>query len=383
MRAALCLKPVARPRGRDASRGPDRPVRRAASLWLRETLMLDLEFTHEQDMLRDMVRGLCSEFSPLERVRELEDDPDGIARDLWRRFGELGLCGPDGLRERGRLGHEPHRRGCALRGAGALPGAAPPLRELRAGRGCHRGSRHPLPAGRAAGRHSVGRHHRHVAWLEPGGGYKPRGVQLAARADGDGFVLDGSKAHVPFTAAADLLVVLARTGDGDADIDLFVVPADASGLSIEQRMSISSDTQHLVTFDCVPVPGSARLGAPDSEAGTGWSAWQRTMHAGAILAAAQAVGGAVYALEITVGIRQDETPVRQGPGRVPSHLALPGRRPHRPRRRPAADVRGGLGPQHRPLHRAPGSHGQAVRLPHLSRHHGHMPASVRRDRLHS
>ncbi len=44
-------------------------------------------------MLRDMVRGLCAEFSPLERVRELEDDPDGIARDLWQRFGDLGLCG--------------------------------------------------------------------------------------------------------------------------------------------------------------------------------------------------------------------------------------------------------------------------------------------------
>ena len=56
-------------------------------------MILDLDFTPEQDMLRDMVSGLCGELSPLERVRELEDDPDGIARDLWARFGELGLCG--------------------------------------------------------------------------------------------------------------------------------------------------------------------------------------------------------------------------------------------------------------------------------------------------
>ena len=261
--------------------------------------MLDLEFTHEQDMLREMVRGLCGEFSPLERVRALEDDPDGIARDLWQRFGDLGLCGLmvpesaggsgmsliDGVvlyEELGRsLAPLPHFVSCVL-AAGAVVEAGTPTQqdELLA----------LIASGEAIAT---------VAWLEPGGGYKPRGVQLSARADSEGFVLDGSKAHVPFAAAADVLVVLARTGSGDADIDLFMVPADASGLSIEQRMSISSDTQYLVTFDRVPVPGTARLGASGSEAGTGWSAWQRTMHAGAILAAAQAVGGAAYALEIT------------------------------------------------------------------------------------
>ena len=261
--------------------------------------MLDLEFTHEQDMLREMVRGLCGEFSPLERVRALEDDPDGIARDLWQRFGDLGLCGLmvpesaggsgmsliDGVvlyEELGRsLAPLPHFVSCVL-AAGAVVEAGTPTQqdELLA----------LIASGEAIAT---------VAWLEPGGGYKPRGVQLSARADSEGFVLDGSKAHVPFAAAADVLVVLARTGSGDADIDLFIVPADASGLSIEQRMSISSDTQYLVTFDRVPVPGTARLGASGSEAGTGWSAWQRTMHAGAILAAAQAVGGAAYALEIT------------------------------------------------------------------------------------
>ena len=263
--------------------------------------MLDLDFTHEQDMLRDMVRGLCGEFSPLERVRALEDDPDGIARDLWQRFGDLGLCGLmvpesaggsgmsliDGVvlyEELGRsLAPLPHFVSCVL-AAGAVIEAGTPTQqdELLA----------LIASGEAIAT---------VAWLEPGGGYKPRGVQLSARAAGsDGFVLDGSKAHVPFAAAADQLIVLARTGNGDADIDLFMVPADASGLSIEQRMSISSDTQYLVTFDGVAVPGTARLGASGSEAATGWSAWQRTMNAGAILAAAQAVGGAAYALEITV-----------------------------------------------------------------------------------
>ena len=262
--------------------------------------MLDLDFTHEQDMLRDMVRGLCGELSPLERVRELEDDPDGIARDLWQQFGELGLCGlmvPDGAggsgmslmdgvvlyEELGRsLAPLPHFVSCVL-SAGAI---------AEAGTGAQQDE---LLEGIASGQTVAT-----VGWLEPGGGFKPRGVQLAARPDGEGYVLDGSKVHVPFAAAADLLVVLARTGSGDTDVDLFVVPANAGGLTTEQRMSISSDTQHVVTFDGVAVEGTARLGDPGAPPGTGWSAWDRTMHAGAILAAAQAVGGAVYALEITV-----------------------------------------------------------------------------------
>lgn len=262
--------------------------------------MLDLDFTQEQEMLRDMVRGLCAELSPLERVREFEDDPDGIHRELWQRFGELGLCGLmvpesaggsgmsllDGVvlyEELGRsLAPVPHFVSCVL-SAGAIAQAGTPAQQAE------------LLGGIASGETIAT-----VGWLEPGGGYKPRGVQLAARANGDGFVLNGSKEHVQFAAAADLFVVLARSGDGDTDIDLFVVEADASGLSLDQRMSISSDTQYLATLDGVPVPAGARLGTADAPVGAGWEAWQRAMHAGAILAAAQAVGGASAALEMTV-----------------------------------------------------------------------------------
>ena len=262
--------------------------------------MLDLDFTQEQDMLREMVRGLCGELSPLERVRELEDDPDGIARDLWARFGELGLCGLmvpesaggsgmsliDGVvlyEELGRsLAPLPHFVSCVLAAGVIAEAGTTSQRDRLLG---------PIASGETIAT---------VGWLEPGGGFKPRGVQLAARSNGDGFVLDGTKIHVPFASAADLVVVLARTGDGEGDIDLFALPSDAAGLSLEQRMSVSSDTQYLATFDGVTVPADARLGAPEAASGAGWAAWDRAMHAGAILAAAQAVGGASHSLETTV-----------------------------------------------------------------------------------
>ena len=262
--------------------------------------MLDLDFTGEQDMLRDMVRGLCGELSPLERVRDLEDDPDGIARDLWQRFGELGLCGlmvPEGeggsgmslidgvvlYEELGRsLAPLPHFVSCVLAAGAIAEAGTAGQRDALLG---------PIASGDTIAT---------VGWLEPGGGFTPQGVRLTARNGDGGFVLDGVKIHVPFASAADMFIVLARTGDGERDIDLFTVPTDASGLVLEQRMSISSDTQYLTTFDGVSVPAEARLGEPDAPAGASWSAWDRTMHAAAILAGAQAVGGASYALEITV-----------------------------------------------------------------------------------
>ena len=115
-----------------------------------------------------------------------------------------------------------------------------------------------------------------------------------ARADG-GFKLDGVKLHVAFAAAADHLLALARTGPAPAEVDLFLVPAGADGVAMEQCLSIASDAQYVVDFDEVELPAESRLGA----AGAGWGIWERAMAPAAILAAAQAVGGAEHALEIT------------------------------------------------------------------------------------
>ena len=263
--------------------------------------MLDLDFTEEQEMLRDMVRGVCAQESPLTTVRELEDDPDGIARGLWAQLGELGINGLtipeafggsgmallDGVvvyEELGRsLAPVPHFVSCVL-SAGAI---------LEAGTDAQKQALLPAIAS--------GETILTPAWLEPGNGFSPKGVQLRATTDGDEVVLDGSKMHVAFAAAADQFLVLARTGDEPTEIDLFLVPTDTPGVTLDQRMSISSDTQYRVEFSGARVPAANRVG----DAGTGWFTWDRVMHEGAILAAAQAMGGADYTLEITAQYAKD------------------------------------------------------------------------------
>src|SRR5438874_2157578 len=59
----------------------------------RQDVTMELEFSAEQEMLREMVRGLCASASPLERVRALEDDAVGYSHEFWKQLAELDLIG--------------------------------------------------------------------------------------------------------------------------------------------------------------------------------------------------------------------------------------------------------------------------------------------------
>ena len=263
--------------------------------------MLNLDFTEEQDMLREMVRGLLSQYASNEAVRAAEDDPVGYSKELWSQLASLDLLGLllpaeyggsemsmlEGVivyEEMGRaVAPTPHLVSCVA-SAGAL---------VRAGSEGQRSEWLP--------RLASGEVIMTPAWLEPENSFGPRGVQLRAVADGDGFTLSGTKQHVYFGAAADRLLVLARTGDADDAVDLFLVDPSAAGVTLTQKMSISSDTQYRVDLDGVRVTGADRIG----EAGTGWSTWERVMQEVMILAAALATGGTEHALDITVQYSKD------------------------------------------------------------------------------
>jgi alkylation response protein AidB-like acyl-CoA dehydrogenase len=124
---------------------------------------------------------------------------------------------------------------------------------------------------------------------------------MRAEPDGSGYRLTGTKRHVPFASSANAFVVLARTGDAVDDVDLFLVGPSSEGVSRHQQMTAASDTQYQVTFDGVRVGEEARIGAPRS----GWGTWDSVMHDGCILLAAQAMGGAQHALDITVQYAKD------------------------------------------------------------------------------
>jgi len=263
--------------------------------------MLDLNFSDEQEMLRETVRGLCATASPFSVVRELQDDPIGYSIDFWKQLGHLDLIGlllpeehggsgmtaVEGVvlyEEFGRsLAPSPHFVSSVLSG-GAL---------ARSGSAEQQGEWLPkIVSGEAI---------LTPAWLEPENGFGPKGIQVRAVADGDGFTITGTKRHVAFAKAATRLVVLVRTGDGAEDVDLFLVDPESAGITLTQQMTIGSDSQYRVEFDQVRVTAADRIGA----AGSGWTTWDQVMHQGIVLLGAQAVGGAQYALDITVQYAKD------------------------------------------------------------------------------
>ena len=87
----------------------------------------------------------------------------------------------------------------------------------------------------------------------------------------------------------------ARTEESGGNIDLFIIAAAAPGVTLRQQRSVAYDTQFEVTFDDVRVATSDRIGAT----GTGWDTWHAALLDAAVLAAAQAVGGARRLHEIT------------------------------------------------------------------------------------
>ena len=263
--------------------------------------MLDLQFSPEQEMLRETVRGVCATTCPLSVVRELEDDPVGYSPELWKQLSHLDLIGlqiPEQYggssmtalenvvlyEEFGRsLAPSPHFVSSILGGGVLVAAGSDPQKQEW------------LP------RIVTGEAILTVAWLEPDNGFGPRGIQMRAEPKGDGFTLSGTKRHVAFASSASRLVVLARVGTSPLDIDLFLVDPTAAGVTLTQQMTIGSDTQYRVDFDGVQVDGSDRIGG----IGSGWPTWDTVMHDGAILAAAQAVGGTQYALDITVQYAKD------------------------------------------------------------------------------
>src|SRR5690606_9270341 len=91
-----------------------------------------------------------------------------------------------------------------------------------------------------------------VALVEPRPAFDPLALDTVAEARGEGFVLRGRKSFVPFAASASHFLVIARESDaqrgGLAGVSAFVVPRDASGLTV-------TDTEPTLGLRAVPFAG--------------------------------------------------------------------------------------------------------------------------------
>ena len=101
------------------------------------------------------------------------------------------------------------------------------------------------------------------ALSEPASGSDVANMSTSARADGNGWVIDGEKTWISNGGIADIYTVFARTGEGPGakGLSCFLVPADTPGLEIAERIDvIAPHPLARLRFDGMKLPGNALIG---------------------------------------------------------------------------------------------------------------------------
>jgi len=133
------------------------------------------------------------------------------------------------------------------------------------------------------------------ALSEPDAGSDVAALACRARADRDGYVLDGEKTWISNGGIADYYVVFARTSEsGSRGITAFIVDADTPGFAIAERIAvIAPHPLARLRFSGCRVAASQRLGAE----GEGFKLAMRTLDIFRTSVAAAALGFARRALD--------------------------------------------------------------------------------------
>jgi len=136
------------------------------------------------------------------------------------------------------------------------------------------------------------------ALSEPGAGSNPGDMTTTARRDGDSYVLDGEKTWISNGGIATQYTVFARTEDAGAKgLSAFVVPADAPGLELAEKIAVTAPHPlGRLSFDGCRVPADALIG----NEGDGFKIAMATLDTFRSTVGAAALGFARRALDETL-----------------------------------------------------------------------------------
>ncbi len=258
---------------------------------------MNLNLTEDQQLIRNAARAFLEKQCPSAYVRAMETDEKGYAPEQWKSMAELGWMGLPFPEELGGVGSG-FLELCVLieeHGRFRLPGpffSTVVLCGMAIARFGSAKQKSELVPAIASGERILA-----YAESEANATWEASGIEMAATAEDDGYVLKGTKRLVSYAAAADTLLVVARTGGkGERGITVFLVDAASPGITREPLRTIASDHQYQVTFDGVRVPKSRVLG----KSGKGWPIVEFIRQWGAAAKCAEMVGGAERVLEMTL-----------------------------------------------------------------------------------
>ena len=263
---------------------------------------MDFDLTDEQRSFQTLVREFAEEV--VAPAAAGYDEREEFPLEVVKRMGELGLFGIPFPEEYGGQGgdlvtfclclEEIARwdSSVAITLEAAVGLAANPIHRF----GTEEQKRRwlePMARGEALGA---------FALTEPGGGSDARAIRTTARLDGDGWVIDGTKAFItnsgtPITSA--ILVAAVDAGIGDGAVSTIVVPSETPGLTVGgayRKIGWRASDTHELSFDRCRVPADHLLG----ERGRGYAQFLEALADGRVAIGALAVGLARGCLEESV-----------------------------------------------------------------------------------
>jgi citronellyl-CoA dehydrogenase len=265
-------------------------------------------FTDEHEQLRESIRRfVIKELQPHSEEWEEHTFPDWV----FKRMGELGFLGLDKPEEYGGQGGDYYTSlvlseeivhaqcgGLAMGLAVHTDMAMPPI--LKFGTEEQK-QEWVVPAIKGEKILCLG-------ITEPDAGSDVAGIKTRAVADGDEYVINGSKTFITNGHRADVIVLVTKT-DPDAGYDgftLFLVPMDAPGVIREKKLEKlgmhASDTA-LLAFQDVRVPATAVLG----DVGKGFYQIMWELQGERLIGAAGCVAGAQGAFDRTLQYAKERT----------------------------------------------------------------------------
>lgn len=229
---------------------------------------MDFSFTEEQSMLRDTVASyLADHYSFDQRRAALAKEPNWRP-DVWKAFAdELGILGAAFTEEQGGLGGGATENMVVMEELGKALVVEPYLPTVVIGGGFLKHGK-PAAADELIGKIIAGEAIIAFAHAEPQGRYTWSDLKTTAKKEGGAYVLNGHKAVVISAPYATHLIVTARTGGGQRDVQgvsVFIVPKDAKGVTTRDYPTVDGFRASEVYFENVSVPAENLVG-PEGQA---------------------------------------------------------------------------------------------------------------------
>ena len=225
---------------------------------------MDLSLNEDQTLLAESVARFVRNEYEFETRRALVASDPGFGAGNWAKFAELGWLAIPFSEADGGLGADPVAAMVLMEQFGRGLVVEPYVPGVLLGGGLVAAAGDAVQRSRLLGGVIAGDTHLAFAHGEPGGRYTPSHVAARAEARGGGYTLTGAKSVVYNAAAADHIVVSARTAGettDEAGISLFLVPRGADGLTLRPYRTIDGLRAAEVALDGVSVGDDALLGA--------------------------------------------------------------------------------------------------------------------------